>query len=434
MKYTTGWITIFLRFLALDSLWLWLFLKRASILNHLIQLYIDGFLPHFSCHIVTFIFSVFSQPLLLAVHPQTRVKVLFPPSSVAHFGAIKRKWGQQGAKQHHENTRKRQKSIVRFPVRYHSWSYLMNAKFDKGNVIFGGKKKKKKMTRLSGSRSEKFGEIHNACQSNISWIHRDALQHPPPTPFRAPCRDMIWSRGSLTIAGKDRCVVPALPMPLTFLLWRCSTGAPVRKEVEFAESGVIGCWDGVQWAALLLERTPRFVSVRVTFMGLHESGGAVFGVRGWECPEVLRLLVPSLYCGRTIKCIHGGHVAVWAAGLGTHAFKKKKVKNSLSLSLSLSPSLFEKGSCTYTRTHVRAHTHTPLPYNSHARTHPSMGLQQLALVIGPLRTFSRNTVVEQTTPLRSEDEEEKRRDSMRMTSRRWVLCRVPVTRTRRDPY
>lgn len=244
----------------------------------------------------------------------------------------------------------------------------MNAKFDKGNVIFGGKKKKKKMTRLSGSRSEKFGEIHNACQSNISWIHRDALQHPPPTPFRAPCRDMIWSRGSLTIAGKDRCVVPALPMPLTFLLWRCSTGAPVRKEVEFAESGVIGCWDGVQWAALLLERTPRFVSVRVTFMGLHESGGAVFGVRGWECPEVLRLLVPSLYCGRTIKCIHGGHVAVWAAGLGTHAFKKKRWK-TLSLFLSHSLPLSLKREAAHTRAHTCVHTLTPPSPITHTHAH-----------------------------------------------------------------
>lgn len=120
----------------------------------------------------------------------------------------------------------------------------------------------------------------------------------------------------LTIARDERSVVSALLVQFA-VLWGGFAGGRLHKEVVFAESALPSC-GGIQWLALLLEGAPGLLSVSLTFAG-QEGGGAVFGVSGWECPKVARLVLPTLRCRRAIIWIHGCHIAVWNAGLGVHA-------------------------------------------------------------------------------------------------------------------
>ena len=120
----------------------------------------------------------------------------------------------------------------------------------------------------------------------------------------------------LTITRDERSVVSALLVQFA-LLGGCFARRPLHEEVVFAESALPSC-GGIQWLALLLEGAPGLFSVSLTFVG-QEGGGAVFGVSSWECPKVVRVVIPTLRCRGAIIWIHGCHVAVWNAGLGVHA-------------------------------------------------------------------------------------------------------------------
>lgn len=120
----------------------------------------------------------------------------------------------------------------------------------------------------------------------------------------------------LTIARYERSVVSALLVQFA-LLGGCFARGPLHEEVVFAESALPSC-GGIQWLALLLEGAPGLFSVSLTFVG-QEGSGAVFGVSAWECPKVVRLVIPTLRCRGVIIWIHGCHIAVWNAGLGVHA-------------------------------------------------------------------------------------------------------------------
>ena len=118
----------------------------------------------------------------------------------------------------------------------------------------------------------------------------------------------------LTIAGDEPSVVCAFLVELA-PFGRSFTGRSLRVEVVFVKGALRHC--GVQGVAVLLERTPRLLPISRPFVG--EESGAVFGVTRLECPERVRLVIPTLRHRRAIIWIHGCHITVWNARLGVHS-------------------------------------------------------------------------------------------------------------------
>ncbi len=152
----------------------------------------------------------------------------------------------------------------------------------------------------------------------------------------------------LTIAWDERAV-------LQFAVFRRSfTCGSLHVKMVLAV-GALGCAI-IQWRTLWVERTPRLVPIRLTFVG--EESGTVFGVARLERPVRTGLLDSSLPWWRWIIWIHGGHVAVWDARICVHTDKKLR-QNILTFFCKSkrhprSSLLIHRRPCTFSHTHTRA--------------------------------------------------------------------------------
>lgn len=112
---------------------------------------------------------------------------------------------------------------------------------------------------------------------------------------------------ALTIARNERPVEFAVRVQFT-AFGRSFAGRSLHEELVFVEGTF---FSAIQWLAVLLERTPGPLCVRLPFT--RNECGAVFSFSGRESPERIRLVIPTLRSGRAIIWIHRCHIAVWDA-------------------------------------------------------------------------------------------------------------------------